>query len=66
MKEKCAKQQLSNLTEDTLGEQLKVGLEQYLALEFTKGGQTVSKAFVRFLPWLYNSSASIQHEFVFF
>ncbi|CAF1173273.1 unnamed protein product [Rotaria sp. Silwood1] len=53
---------LSNLTEDILGEQLKVGLEQYLALEFTKGGQTVSKAFVRFLPWLYNSSASIQHE----
>ncbi|CAF1545712.1 unnamed protein product, partial [Adineta steineri] len=39
MKEKSEKQQLSNLTEDTLGGQLKAGLAQYLALEFTKGGQ---------------------------
>ncbi|CAF5086757.1 unnamed protein product [Rotaria sp. Silwood1] len=35
MKEKSEKQQLSNITEDTLGGQLKFGLAKYLALEFT-------------------------------
>ncbi|CAF3245537.1 unnamed protein product [Rotaria socialis] len=60
MKEKSEKQQLSNLTEDTLGGQLKAGLAQYLALEFTKGGQRDSKAIVRFLPWLYNPPTSVQ------
>ena len=60
MKEKSEKQQLSNLTEDTLGGQLKAGLAQYLALEFTKGGQRDTKAIVRFLPWLYNPPTSVQ------
>ncbi|UJR25060.1 hypothetical protein I4U23_006420 [Adineta vaga] len=60
MKEKSEKQQLSNLTEDTLGGQLKAGLAQYLALEFTKGGQRDAKAIVRFLPWLYNPPTSVQ------
>lgn len=60
MKEKNDKQQLSNLTEDTLGGQLKAGLAQYLALEFTKGSQRDSKAIVRFLPWLYNPPTSVQ------
>lgn len=64
MKEKSEKQQLSNLTEDTLGGQLKAGLAQYLALEFTKGGQRDSKAIVRFLPWLYNPPTSVQQGFV--
>ena len=66
MKEKSEKQQLSNLTEDTLGGQLKAGLAQYLALEFTKGGQRDSKAIVRFLPWLYNPPTSVQQGFVHF
>jgi hypothetical protein len=66
MKEKSEKQQLSNLTEDTLGGQLKAGLAQYLALEFTKGGQRDSKAIVRFLPWLYNPPTSVQQGFIFF
>jgi hypothetical protein len=64
MKEKSEKQQLSNLTEDTLGGQLKAGLAQYLALEFTKGGQRDSKAIIRFLPWLYNPPTSVQQGFV--
>ena len=64
MKEKSEKQQLSNLTEDTLGGQLKAGLAQYLALEFTKGGQRDAKAIVRFLPWLYNPPTSVQQGFV--
>jgi hypothetical protein len=66
MKEKSEKQQLSNLTEDTLGGQLKAGLAQYLALEFTKGGQRDTKAIVRFLPWLYNPPTSVQQGFAFF
>jgi hypothetical protein len=66
MKEKSEKQQLSNLTEDTLGGQLKAGLAQYLALEFTKGGQRDTKAIVRFLPWLYNPPTSVQQGFVIF
>lgn len=66
MKEKSEKQQLSNLTEDTLGGQLKAGLAQYLALEFTKGGQRDPKAIVRFLPWLYNPPTSVQQGFVDF
>jgi len=66
MKEKSEKQQLSNLTEDTLGGQLKAGLAQYLALEFTKGGQRDTKAIVRFLPWLYNPPTSVQQGFGIF
>lgn len=65
MKEKSEKQQLSNLTEDTLGGQLKAGLAQYLALEFTKGGQRDPKAIIRFLPWLYNPPTSVQQGFAF-
>ncbi|CAF5094806.1 unnamed protein product, partial [Rotaria sp. Silwood1] len=60
MKEKSAKQQLFNITEDTLGGQLKFGLAKYLALEFTKGRHIDSKSIVRFLRWLYNPSTSVQ------
>ncbi|CAF4985918.1 unnamed protein product, partial [Rotaria sp. Silwood1] len=53
MKEKSAKQQLFNITEDTLGGQLKFGLAKYLALEFTKVKHFVNCIdHIRFLSWL--------------
>ncbi|CAH1277722.1 UNC79 [Branchiostoma lanceolatum] len=40
---------LQNLSEDTLGSQVKTGIAQLLAIEFTLNNQ---RAMTRFLPWL--------------
>ncbi|KAI0989726.1 hypothetical protein GJ496_008126 [Pomphorhynchus laevis] len=48
----------TSLTEDVIGCQIKAGLSQYLALEFTRGRE--SRLISRMLPWLYDSPSSIQ------
>ncbi|CAF4599285.1 unnamed protein product, partial [Rotaria socialis] len=47
---KNGKHQSSNLTEYALGAQLYVNIVKYLAVQFTKGGQTYSKVIACFLP----------------
>ncbi|XP_072170179.1 protein unc-79 homolog [Diadema setosum] len=50
-----------NLNEDTLGSQLKAGVAQIVALEFTKANQREgSKAIQRYLPWLYHPPSAVQ------
>lgn len=44
-------------TDDSLGAQLKAGLAQFLALEFTelnKSKDRDSRSIVKYLPWLSN------------
>ncbi|XP_041469783.1 protein unc-79 homolog [Lytechinus variegatus] len=50
-----------NLNEDTLGSQLKAGVAQIVALEFTKAnGREGPKAIQRYLPWLYHPPSAVQ------
>ncbi|XP_022099411.1 protein unc-79 homolog isoform X2 [Acanthaster planci] len=50
-----------NLNEDTLGSQLKAGVAQIIALEFTRSNQRDStKAVNRYLPWLYHPPSAVQ------
>lgn len=50
-----------NLNEDTLGSQLKAGVAQIIALEFTRCNQAEgTKAIQRCLPWLYHPPAAVQ------
>ncbi|XP_063244249.1 protein unc-79 homolog [Bacillus rossius redtenbacheri] len=48
------------LNEDTLGGVLKSGVAQYLALEITRGNSRDNRAIARYLPWLYNSTSTLQ------
>ena len=49
-----------NLNEDTLGGQLKSGIAQYVALEFTRGNGRENRAITRYLPWLYHPPSAMQ------
>ncbi|XP_013379281.1 protein unc-79 homolog [Lingula anatina] len=49
-----------NLNEDTLGNQLKSGIAQYIALEFTRGNGRDNRAINRYLPWLYHPPSAMQ------
>lgn len=50
-----------NLNEDTLGSQLKAGIAQYIALEFTRSHGRDNKAVIsRYMPWLYHPPSAMQ------
>ncbi|XP_033647940.1 protein unc-79 homolog [Asterias rubens] len=51
-----------NLNEDTLGSQLKAGVAQIIALEFTRNNQREGGKSVvnRYLPWLYHPPSAVQ------
>ena len=54
-----------NLNEDTLGSQLKAGIAQYVALEFTKGNGRDNRAISRYMPWLYHPPSAMQQGCVY-
>ncbi|CAH1792396.1 unnamed protein product [Owenia fusiformis] len=49
-----------SLNEDTLGSQLKSGVAQFIALEFTKCNGRDNRAINRYLPWLYHPPSAMQ------
>lgn len=54
-------------SEDSLGAQLKAGLSQFLALEFTelnKCKDRDSRSIVKYLPWLSNLPTNAQQGFI--
>ncbi|XP_071963470.1 protein unc-79 homolog isoform X2 [Antedon mediterranea] len=56
-----------NLNEDTLGSQLKAGVAQIIALEFTRTSHRDNRTVNRYLPWLYHPPSTMQQgpkEFV--
>ncbi len=64
---KTAKQHQIGLNEDTLGAQLKAGLSQFLALEFTelnKSKDKDSRSIVKYFPWLFNIPSIAQQGLV--
>lgn len=50
----------SSLNEDTLGNQLKSGIAQFVALEITRGNGRDNRAISRYLPWLYHPPSTVQ------
>ncbi len=60
---KVDKQHQTFLNEDTLGAQLKAGLSQFLALEFTelnKAKERDARSIVKYFPWLFNIPSNAQ------
>jgi hypothetical protein len=56
-------------TDDSLGAQLKAGLAQFLALEFTelnKCKDRDSRSIVKYLPWLNNLPSNAQQGYNFY
>ncbi|XP_056021737.1 protein unc-79 homolog isoform X2 [Ostrea edulis] len=51
---------VSSLNEDTLGNQLKSGIAQFVALEITRGNGRDNRAISRYLPWLYHPPSTVQ------
>ena len=48
-----------NLNEDTLGSILKVGIAQYVSLEFSKGNSREIKISSRYMPWLFQPPSAV-------
>lgn len=55
---------VSSLNEDTLGNQLKSGIAQFVALEITRGNGRDNRAISRYLPWLYHPPSTVQQGWV--
>ncbi len=65
---KTDKQYHTYQSEDTLGAQLKAGLAQFLALEFTelnKSKDRESRSIMKYFPWLCNIPSNAQQGYVF-